>query len=156
MKKHTGLDFANMIVDQHGRDSLQVMLDVVKHVHNRLSRQTAALPKPVTPTSEPHRVMLLVCERMSVTREELLGRGRTKRVAHARRTFWALLYDRVRMTMTEIGNVYARDHGTVSAALRHADARGPDYTAICIRLSAPTAVNTLDLVPGPALELAAS
>lgn len=62
-----------------------------------------------------------VAEAHHVTRGDVLGRGRTKRVAQARHAVMRALRD-MGMSYPEIGRLLGRDHTTVLAALRKAPA----------------------------------
>lgn len=62
-----------------------------------------------------------IAEAHHVTRGDVLGRGRTKRVAAARHAVMRAMRD-MGMSYPEIGGLLDRDHSTVMAALRKAPA----------------------------------
>ena len=63
-----------------------------------------------------------VCARYNVTLMDVLRRNQTKRVAVARDACMAHLYS-IGFSTTEVGDLMARDHSTVSACLKRHRAR---------------------------------
>lgn len=65
------------------------------------------------------RMLVGICERHGVTKNEVLGRGRTAIVASARNELMAQLW-RSGVPLAEIGRLLDRDHTTVLAGVRRA------------------------------------
>ena len=72
------------------------------------------LEKNKTPIS----MVKAMCEKMSVSYEEICGNSRTRRLTRARQIMMAALKSATNLSLTEIGNVCGgRDHATVVYAL---------------------------------------
>ena len=72
------------------------------------------LAKNKTPIS----MVKSMCEKMSVSFDEICGNSRTRRLVRARQIMMAALKDATNLSLTEIGNVCGgRDHATVVYAL---------------------------------------
>ena len=59
-----------------------------------------------------------VCRPNGVTREEVCGRRRTRRIARARRELWLRLRRELRMSYGEIAELFGRNHSTVLTGVR--------------------------------------
>ena len=67
---------------------------------------------------EPARVVDLVARKFNLTKEKLLGRDRTKDVAHPRQIAMYLLREEAKISFPQIGEVLGgRDHSTVMSAI---------------------------------------
>jgi chromosomal replication initiator protein len=67
---------------------------------------------------EPARVVDLVARKFNITAEKLLGRDRTKEVAHPRQVAMYLLREEFKISYPQIGEVLGgRDHSTVMSAI---------------------------------------
>jgi chromosomal replication initiator protein len=67
---------------------------------------------------EPARVVDLVARKFNITAEKLLGRDRTKEVAHPRQIAMYLLREEFKISYPQIGEVLGgRDHSTVMSAI---------------------------------------
>ena len=67
---------------------------------------------------EPARVIDLVARKFNITAEKLLGRDRTKEVAHPRQIAMYLLREEFKISYPQIGEVLGgRDHSTVMSAI---------------------------------------
>jgi chromosomal replication initiation ATPase DnaA len=133
MKPHTGLDFADMMVEQHGDKALEVALETVRQVHVRRLRQTASFRSPlrvVAETEGQRRIIEAVCDRFGLSKPDLFQRGRPRGVCHARQVCWALLRDRQRLSFVDIGLLFERHHTTISSGVDDPEARGVDYQVI--------------------------
>ncbi|HET6508815.1 MAG TPA: chromosomal replication initiator protein DnaA [Baekduia sp.] len=99
--------------------------DVLTQLYGRAAARAAAGP----PTVE--RIQELVAETFDVTREELLGAGRTARVAWPRQVAMYLAREHTHETLPAIGRHFGgRDHSTVlHACKRAADRIGTDPDA---------------------------
>ena len=72
------------------------------------------LNKSKTPLS----MVKAMCEKMSVSFDEVCGNARTRRLTRARQIMMAALKSATNLSLTEIGNVCGgRDHATVVYAL---------------------------------------
>jgi chromosomal replication initiator protein len=73
---------------------------------------------PVHGEVEPARVVDLVARKFNLTVEKLLGRDRTKEVAHPRQIAMYLLREEAKISFPQIGEVLGgRDHSTVMSAI---------------------------------------
>ncbi len=73
---------------------------------------------PVHGDVEPARVVDLVARKFNLTVEKLLGRDRTKDVAHPRQIAMYLLREEAKISFPQIGEVLGgRDHSTVMSAI---------------------------------------
>lgn len=59
-----------------------------------------------------------VCQPRGVTREEVCGRRRTRRIARARWELWLRLRSELRMSYGEIAELFGRNHSTVLVGVR--------------------------------------
>lgn len=64
-----------------------------------------------------------VCEVMDVSREDLLGRRRTNRVAIPRQMAMWLLHEMGNRTLYQVAGIFDRDHTTVMWACRRSEYR---------------------------------
>lgn len=155
-RKPTALDYADMMNEQYGADSLQVALETVRQVHIRLSRKTAGL-REVKPEddNEQRQIIEAVCQHSGLSQKQLMT-GRSWRVCRARFVCWALLRDRLKLSTLEIGRVFEKDHTSVLRGLDQASSRGDDYTAVARGLESYVDVRAnVRLIDGHELELEA-
>lgn len=64
-----------------------------------------------------------VSERHGLTTEEILGPSRARRCAWPRHEAWALIWEQGRLSTTEIGRRFNRDHTTVLIGIRRHNKR---------------------------------
>jgi len=97
---------------------------------------------------EPAHVMDLVARKFNLTVEKLLGRDRTKDVAHPRQIAMYLLREEAKFSFPQIGEALGgRDHSTVMSAIdkikeqiKHDDRLQRDIASLKNQLHAPQAV----------------
>jgi chromosomal replication initiator protein len=94
---------------------------VVRRALDRSPSERAAAAQTASPSLV--QVQDAVCAVCELSREELLSRRRSTRVAHARQLAMYLARDLTPMSLTEIARGFDRDHTTVLHALRAVDGR---------------------------------
>lgn len=63
-------------------------------------------------------IIEMICEQYSVTREQLKNQNRTKDLVFARHLCMYLLYNCVKLKLSQVGQVFNRDHTTVMNAIQ--------------------------------------
>ena len=92
-------------------DRLQELLTERK----RLSNLKAQLEGPESPLMA---LVIEVCIEFQITPEQIFHRKRSERIVVPRQIAMTLMRELTDMTLTEIGEYFARDHGTVINAMR--------------------------------------
>jgi hypothetical protein len=134
----TPSQLASIIQQAHPNNALDVALEVVRCLHAQALGQSSnvapiAIRSPAT--ESPRTVLALVCAHFEYAPSDLTGPSRDKRLVHARKVCWALLRDRMKCSLTELGTMFHRDHTTIriSDKLRRDDR---DYVVIAELLDA--------------------
>lgn len=68
---------------------------------------------PEPPAAALARAIEVVCQTWGVTREEVVGRGRTERIAAPRLALYALMKRLTRVTSIELGRMLGKTHGAI-------------------------------------------
>lgn len=104
--------------------------DLVSELRRRRDHLSAALDQadPITP--EVRRILLAVADAFGCPVCRLFRRDRTERVTIPRQAAMVLLRSHTGLPYSEIGHLFARDHGTVIHACHTQPGRllDPDYT----------------------------
>lgn len=71
------------------------------------------LIQPAFDVATEQAILLIICQRYDITREILVSRVRTERIAHIRQLAMVLVRRHCKWTLCETGRLFERDHGTV-------------------------------------------
>lgn len=80
-------------------------------------------------------LVLAICNKFDVTKEELLGKRRNKKYVDARHVLFYLAYTKTSLTLPEIGRLVDRDHTTIlhgCQKIKRAKSYDPDLELLII------------------------